>query len=534
MKARTLRVFTLVHTWTGLICGLALFIAFYAGALTMFYGAIERWSQPELRRPAAVSVDTLDALVRDASTRFAEDTHERLFLHLPSHDHPRPFVEWREGVGRGATAWMLFEPGAQPVDRDRSAHTRLADFVNELHFTLGLPVQFGRYLLGFICVLYGLALVSGLIIHAPVLVKDLFALRVGPNLKRLWQDAHNVIGVLSLPFHLMFALTSALFAINFLPVLGINFLVLDGQIQTFAERHSALLPPRPEQGAAASQQSLPALLDEVRRAAPEMQPSFIVFEHYGDASAQVSVRGPVAGSLLNEALVVLDGVSGEVLAVDTPAHSRPTQIAVNAVQSLHVGAFGGELVRGLYALLGLAGAWLFYSGNLLWIESRRRRRAPAQPRHHRLLAQVTVGVALGCIGGIAAAFLANAALPDTLPLRALWETRVYFLVFFGMLAWALLRPPARAAVELLLLAAALHLAVPFANWLATGDHPLRAAQDGLWAVLGIDLAAIVLGLVALAFARVTARRARSGPRESVWSLPASDRSESRIGTAVGD
>ena len=36
-------------------------------------------------------------------------------------------------------------------------------------------------------------------------------LRPGRNLKRFWQDAHNVIGVLSLPMHVMFAVTGAMF-----------------------------------------------------------------------------------------------------------------------------------------------------------------------------------------------------------------------------------------------------------------------------------------------------------------------------------
>lgn len=516
MKARTLRVFTTVHTWTGLICGLALFIAFYTGSLTMFYGAIERWSQPELRRPPVVSVEDLDALVRDATTRFPEATHERLFLRLSSVNHPQPHVEWREDIGRGATSWLLFTPGAEPVDRDRSAHTRLADFVNELHFSLGLPVQFGRNLLGFLCVLYGLALVSGVLIHAPVLLRDLFALRVGPNLKRLWQDAHNVIGVLSLPFHLMFALTSALLTINFLPVLGINFLVLGGQIETFAERHSNLVTHRPDQDLAVPQQTVAALLEQARAAAPTMVPDILIFEHYGDASAQVSVRGAIPGTLTNGGLVVLDGATGALMAVDVPGASRATQIAVNSAQSLHYGAFGGELIRWLYALLGLAGAWLFYSGNLLWIESRRKRRESAQPRLHQRLAQVTVGVALGCIGGVAAAFLANALLPDSLSQRALWETRSYFFVFFAMIGWALLRPPARAATELLLVIAVLHFTLPLANGITTGDHLVHAIREGLWSVAGIDLAAVVLGLVALVLARATHRRARQGPVESVW------------------
>jgi hypothetical protein len=44
------------------------------------------------------------------------------------------------------------------------------------------------------CVLYGLALAS-VIIYAPTFFKDLFALRIGKNIKRMWQDAHNAIGI---------------------------------------------------------------------------------------------------------------------------------------------------------------------------------------------------------------------------------------------------------------------------------------------------------------------------------------------------
>ena len=36
MNASTIKTYTTVHTWTGLAAGMVLFIAFYAGAQTMF------------------------------------------------------------------------------------------------------------------------------------------------------------------------------------------------------------------------------------------------------------------------------------------------------------------------------------------------------------------------------------------------------------------------------------------------------------------------------------------------------------------
>src|SRR3546814_1010216 len=71
--------------------------------------------------------------------------------------------------------------------------------------------------MGLVSLLYGLALLSGVVIHLPRLLQNLFALRPGRNLKQFWQDAHNVVGVLSLPMHVMFAITGVLLCL--LPVL---------------------------------------------------------------------------------------------------------------------------------------------------------------------------------------------------------------------------------------------------------------------------------------------------------------------------
>src|SRR3546814_13080360 len=75
---------------------------------------------------------------------------------------------------------------------------------------VGLPFdhQIAMPIMGGIALLYAVAIVSGVICLLPSLVKDLFALRFGKNLKRMWLDLHNVLGLFSLPFHLIMALTS--------------------------------------------------------------------------------------------------------------------------------------------------------------------------------------------------------------------------------------------------------------------------------------------------------------------------------------
>ena len=46
MRSDVIRVYKTVHTWTGIVAGLALFIAFYAGAVTMFKDTLDAWVTP--------------------------------------------------------------------------------------------------------------------------------------------------------------------------------------------------------------------------------------------------------------------------------------------------------------------------------------------------------------------------------------------------------------------------------------------------------------------------------------------------------
>ena len=48
MKIRSdiIKVYKDVHIWIGIVSGLMLFIAFYAGAITMFEKPLERWATP--------------------------------------------------------------------------------------------------------------------------------------------------------------------------------------------------------------------------------------------------------------------------------------------------------------------------------------------------------------------------------------------------------------------------------------------------------------------------------------------------------
>ena len=70
----------------------------------------------------------------------------------------------------------------------------------------------GIWIMGIVCILYFVAIVSGLVIFLPTWAKDLFALRKAKKAKRFWVDFHNILGISALPFHIIIAVTTVVFA----------------------------------------------------------------------------------------------------------------------------------------------------------------------------------------------------------------------------------------------------------------------------------------------------------------------------------
>ncbi|WP_130618818.1 PepSY-associated TM helix domain-containing protein [Dyella amyloliquefaciens] len=515
MKSSTLRTYQTVHTWTGLLAGFALFIAFYAGALTVFRDDIAAWQNPPWRSAtdAGVPVDVLVDKLLEKHPAARED----FGIVLPTDSSHAAYAYWVEkGETRFATASQMDAPTTE------AAGNELADFVYALHDSLGLPVV-GLYLMGIVSVLYGLALVSGILIHLPQLVSDFFAMRVGRNLKRLWQDAHNAIGVLSLPFHVIFAVTGALFCLFTITLAALNTVAFDGKLFDAFAKATQTTPAVVASGTPASMLSANVLMERARAQAltsgvTSFEPDYLHFAQYGDRNAVAEVRGLSQHTLGTFGTVAMAAHDGSVLETHVGKRYSLNGISYAALFGLHFGSFGGRTVQWLYFILGLAGAFLFYSGNLLWIESRRKRRHLDQPRRTQVMARATIGVCIGSCLAISGAFAATwiavrlgveAGLPQRIACYGL------FLVACG---YACVRPIARATVELLWATAALTIVVPLVDLAFNVGDIARAWAPLGWSVLGVDLAGIALGLVFVSFARAAARRARRGDTNSVWAM----------------
>ena len=526
MKIRTdiVRMYKDVHTWVGIVSGLCLFIAFYAGAITMFEVPLQRWASAPIALSAPPPpMERAGELVEKTIAAHPEAAKAYRVVVATGPEQParmiwrveRPEDEHHHAPDSYFASTLRADGSVEVVEQPESP---VAQFVDVLHQQVGLPLdhEIAMPIMGAISLLYFVALVSGVIVLLPSLVKDLFVLRAGKNLKRMWLDVHNVLGVFSLPFHIIMALTAIVFAYHdqFYDAQGAAFSKTDVR----AERGGG--GPAPEGALLAPHLVVQSLAAQ----APDFEPQVLLYSTRPNGAVGLRVqgvdprhglRGPTFG------VAGVDPYSGKIVMSDyLPGQQSGLFATITSFFALHFGNFGGAPVRWGYFLLGLAGAFLFYSGNLLWVESCRKKERKAgavvQSRAVRFMGNLTVGVTLGTIAGISLTISGAKWLPAGADF-AFWHSLLFYGLFLAAIGWAFARGAARASVDLLRVSAATTLLIPLTS-LAAASGVVGAWNHG-GDTRCIDITALVGAAAFLWMARLTRRRVTEGPKDSICAAP---------------
>jgi hypothetical protein len=94
---------------------------------------------------------------------------------------------------------------------------------------------------------------------------------------------------------------------------------------------------------------------------------------------------------------------------------------------------------------------------------------------------------------------------------------VCFTAFAAAVIWTFWRRPAKAAVDLLWATALVSVVVGVLDMVVHGDRLMRTLGEGRFAVLGVDLVAMAMGVGFAWLGVATRRRAVEGDPCSVWS-----------------
>lgn len=522
MKIRgdILRTYQSVHTWTGIIAGLVLFIGFYAGSLSMFEKEISHWATPSSHHLSQIPKDKFDELITKAATNF--DKAQQGFT-INFSEHLSPLIWSEEGGGRGLQLKHIVRHAtlSQEGELVTQANTsnELGDLIDNLHRTAGIVGKIGHedlgvLILGVAAVLYFLALVSGVIFLLPTMVKSFFALRKNKGANRFWLDSHNLIGIVSLPFHIIIAISVVVFAFHdaFYGGLSVGY------------GDKPLFEPAKKSSIIHSINQLPSVNDYLSKV-DELTDGYEVSSM---AFTGLNTSRPSVGITIINKEEMMRNSTGDFIYMnpytfDVTFSSIPmsdTDVYTPLVASffsLHFGGYGGDLGRWLYFVMGLLGAFLFYSGNLLWLEKRRQKQT-VQTKANRFMASLTIGVCLGSMLAVAITLLASKWLNLIGDQVNNHYLTCYYLVFFASLLYAFSCGAAKSAINLQYLMSLACLFIPITTILT-----LVIPGLGLWETN--QLSSVMVELVALVFSGLfyysackTKHRAYYGERNSIWAL----------------
>jgi len=521
-RDRTKRIYDL-HSWSGILCGLFVYFVSFTGVVALFGDEIKSWENPDYRFEVPATQVPLQPLIDELTSEASKrGTFEDFNFRLPTAGEPaiqgRLFGRTAEG-GERFELQRIWHPETGEVIPDRGLG--LSFWLIDIHRKLMLPNTIGRTLVGIAGVMLMLSIITGILIHKKIL-KELFTWRLDRSIRLRWQDSHKAIGVWGLPFHFMIALTGAFLGLVVVMVPITGFLAFKGDTAAIVEAVRG--PHLDATGVDAPMSSL----DVARRSAEDLAggPAAIVLvSHWGDETARYTFLFAESDKLIRYSQVVVDGVSGTVVAKRLTEREGLASRVSAAITPLHYATFGGLWVKLLYALLGIGLCIVIATGMMLWLERRLHGYAGHSQgqQGYVVLSRFVVGGTSGLALATVAVFYADKLMTVTPDTRLFWTGTVYFAAWVVTVFYALIRSNSYAANRELLMATAVGLlALPALN-----NAIMSAAgtfAPGNWHSIGVDVAGVVIGLVTLVSSfmlpvrRSQMRRAKESLNMSVSSV----------------
>ena len=491
-----------LHTWAGLIMGWLLVPVFLTGSLCVFWHEITVWARPEAHAiRLAPHSEMLKSSLDYLETHGAQSRTWTIFLPFDTRN-PVVTLIYKDPTGTTQVHEVIPDVVARPLETETRGGKAFVDFhwiLNPYSSRSPQKANLGLMLIGAVGIGFLVSCVTGVVVHKRIF-KDFFVFRPGAkSSQRKWLDAHNVLGVLPFPFHVMIVATGLAYYCFLYSPAGLNVLY-DGKYANLradiqADQYTSTKGVEP--GVPAPLTPIQPLLDRTEAQFGKDTISLISIRDPGRSNAvvEMSRRSDDFIALSGRLKMTYDGVSGALIrqVTDIP----PARLTWDVASALHFAFFGGAVMRWLYLACGLAGTAMMASGLVLFTV-KRQEKAPAKG-FYALVTRINVAAVAGICVACAVYMWGVRLLPYGIAHRPDWEVNVLLLAWAVAGLHALVRPSQQGWTEQFAVAAALCLTLPISGFLVPNSSLPAMIAFGDWRVAGVDLTAMALGLV-LAFA----------------------------------
>jgi len=364
--ASKIKTWYVVHKWTSLVCTLFLLIICLTGLPLVFHHEIEHWlddSAPYATLPADAPRASLDTLIAKARERypsevvmhtFIDDEEPQVLIGMaPSTSSP---FDLMHSVKFDARTGDILQDGPKLGDEKFT----FMGIMLALHVDLYAGLA-GELFLGFMGLLFVIAIVSGVVLYGPFMKKLPFGTIRAERSRRLkWLDLHNLLGVVTLVWAF---------------VVGLTGVINELSTPLFQLWQSQALPPimaqyqgKPPPTTLASVQSA---YETAQAAVPGNAPLSITYpgSPFGTPRHYVIwTKGdtPLTSRLFTPVLVDA-GTGALTQVVQMPWYLKALEIS----RPLHFGDYAGLPLKILWVILDLITIVVLVSGLYLWLARRK-------------------------------------------------------------------------------------------------------------------------------------------------------------------
>jgi uncharacterized iron-regulated membrane protein len=370
-----IRTWYAVHKWTSLVCTLFLLVICLTGLPLVFSEEIDHWldtDPPYASVPEGTPRADLDAMVREGRRRwpgqivtsvFVDDDEPQVLVSMApswqaSQDDPKSqhFVKFDAHTGQ-----VIKE--SDPPGQQRTTFMQL---MLALHTDLFVDLP-GELFLGFMGLLFVVAIVSGVVLYQPFMKKLPFgSVRVEKSSRVRWLDLHNLLGIVTLGWAFVVGLTGVVNELS-TPLFG---LWQRTDVRAMLAPWQGSAPPQPSELG-----SVQAAFEAAARAVPAMQVVSVVYpgSRFGSPHHYLLwTKGRTAlTSRLFSPLLVDARTSTVTAIVPMPWYLKALEVS----RPLHFGDYGGLPLKLLWTALDLITIVVLGSGLYLWIGRRQTRSA---------------------------------------------------------------------------------------------------------------------------------------------------------------
>ncbi|KZE74083.1 peptidase [Myroides marinus] len=501
-----------LHTISGIIITVLLYIIFFAGSFSFFKTEIDNWqnNRPQQKFTAASvnyntlldSIDTQYGLQgRNVSLRFVD--HSRIIGYNVSTSQDTLLSKAKE------RNFGIYDTTTKENYTYEETYS-LGEFLYRLHFLAQLNglvnihiSPFGYFVAGLVAFIYIFALITGLLVHWQKIVSNFYVFRPWEKLKTVWTDLHTALGVITFPFQLIFAITGAYFLLNY-RIIGATIMALGygGDADKFNNDVSL------DRGAKEivyqhkpidQKIDLNYYIDQTVKRWDNPVISNVSIINYGDESMAVSISGRAENSkqLNSRGEIKYHIYTGEVEEINNPnVDPGYTYTFANLVYLLHFGSFGGYATRIVYFLVGIAGCVVIISGVLIWLVARDKKNVPEHKRKFNFwLANIYMAICLSMYPVTALTFIAVKLNPSG------GQGFIYSFYFWTWLAVTVLlcfrRNIYKINRDCLLIGSIIGITIPIFNGVMTGNWIWVSWANHYTDILIIDLFWIIVPITTL-------------------------------------